>query len=506
MAYITQEALTEALERLKGTADHLLKIWLVLKQMNMTPGNAVYVTTSSSEDALKRLFDYGHPDGELYVPFAHTDRFMTMKSDAARSIIQTNIRRWASSGSVVTVDPTSYLRISETDDDTLKVEPGRVYPQGLGYGRNGFALEDDARVMIPTVSFGVWYYRQEEFPEGPDFATAVAQDLRHDLHLSPAEFELVFAPDDPPWEPALQPEPLSDNEVFDVVQTSLEEGAEKKEAFVRESHSQYSVRVKSMTSVARGPQWLNYKPEDQLEQLIQMGSKAILLYGSPRTGKTRVIDKLVPRNDETRETIQIHDGWGYDELLLGLRPDPQGDWAYKKGPLLNAIEQQKSCIVLEEINRTEFSQAIGEVFSLIEAAYRGEEHSIRLRNGESFFIPHETLIICTMNTLDRSTEEIDDALFGRIDAIEFPPRVEALYEMLQAKGVDDELSSAFRELFATIQQYYPLGHGYFAPFTPETEPITFYLTRLRPVLQKHLENYRDQELEAIDEKVDHLFG
>jgi hypothetical protein len=111
-----------------------------------------------------------------------------------------------------------------------------------------------------------------------------------------------------------------------------------------------------------------------------------------------------------------------------------------------------------------------------------------------------------MNTLDRSTEEIDDALLGRMDALEFAPRVEDLHSLLLDKGVAEDIATKIRELFALILQFYPLGHGYFAPFKPDTDPIHFYVTRLRPVLQKHLQNYRDQELATIDEKVDQLFG
>jgi hypothetical protein len=112
----------------------------------------------------------------------------------------------------------------------------------------------------------------------------------------------------------------------------------------------------------------------------------------------------------------------------------------------------------------------------------------------------------TMNNLDRSTEDLDDAILGRVSAVEFPPRVEDLHELLKAAGVVEATSTAIRELFAKIQAVYPLGHGYFADFRNETKPIPFYLARIRPVLQSHLSGYRGTELSDIDEKVDQLFG
>ena len=116
------------------------------------------------------------------------------------------------------------------------------------------------------------------------------------------------------------------------------------------------------------------------------------MYGPPRTGKTRQIDAIVARNSEDRSTIQIHDGWGYDHLVEGLKPDADGHWAWADGPLKSAIVSGRKYIVLEEINRTAISQALGEVFSLIEDGYRGESNGITLRSGQKLWIPFEECI------------------------------------------------------------------------------------------------------------------
>ncbi len=503
MAYLTRETVRSALGDLFGTADHLLKIWVVLKQMGLTPSTSVTITTSSSQPALRRLFSFGHPEGDFFIPFSHTPRFMTMKSDADRSIVQTNIRRWATSGSVVTVDPTSYLDISEERDGTLIVRTGRSYPLGLGYGKNGFALEDDARVSIPMAAFAVWYYRQEDLPQNASSPHDLRQALCRDLALSPAEQELVFSSEDPTWRIGLRATPLSDAELFSLVNEFLT-GNRPAKLLDRMPFLAYSTRVASMATIPSGPSWLAYDPAIRLQNLVAAGSKAILLYGPPRTGKTRAIDLLVPRNSTSRATIQIHPGWGYDELIVGLRPDKGATWSYQEGPFLAAIHANKEHIVLEEINRTEFTQAIGEVFSLIEMAYRGEENAILLRNGNSFFIPAHTSIYLTMNTLDRTTE--DDALLARVDAVEFPPRVEDLHTMLRDGGCERERAEKLRSLFAFVQQYYPLGHGYFAGVGQATSITAHYLSKIRPVLQKHMKDIRDEQLAAIDEKVDELFG
>ena len=498
--YVSTESLKTSLDNLHGTANHMLKIWFALKQMGMSRGKPVLVTTSSPDDALKRLFSYGNPDGDFFVPFAHTPRFMTMKSDAGRSIIQTSVNRWIDK-TVVETDPTAYLQVTK-EDSGMNVAPNRRYPMGLGYGKNGFALQENVRVQLPDVAFAVWYFRQTDLAENsPDYLVA---RLKDELLLEPSEVEAIFVPDRY-WKVALQAKQINDKGLYQLVSTFLG-SAKQKEQITIEAEQHYSVRIHSTMSLPEGPQWLRENPADQLKALLSSGSRSILLFGPPRTGKTRAIDRVIPRSEKGRETIQIHDGWGYDELMLSFRPNEKGDWAWTKGPLLKAIQDAKPFIVLEEINRTQATQALGEVFSLLEEKYRGPSYAVRLRNGESFHVPEKTTIIATMNTLDKSTEDLDDALLGRFAGIEYPPRVEDLIEMLTSNKMEKAAIDKLSELFATVQQVYPLGHGYFAELSPKLQVIAYYRARVRPVLQSHLKGFRDNELANIDEKVDQLFN
>lgn len=500
--YLTAKSIQIALSRLFGTADHMLKIWFTLKQMGMQVDNPVLVDTSSPTEALKRLFAYGDPNDDFFVPFAHTDRFLTMKKDAARSIVQTNIVRWCESGSVVGVDPTDYLDI-EKNDNLIKVQPGRRYPLGLGYGINGFARDEAARVTVPDLSFAVWYYRQTHI-ETNTTPSDLVQSLKADLHLESGEVEAVFS-NDQNWEPDYQASQLTDPQLHAAV-SEWRKASPKPVVLVQEPQPRYSMRIHTAMSISDGPRWLSSDPADQLKKLVDSGCKAILLYGPPRTGKTRAIDSYIPRTDAHRVTIQIHDGWGYDELMVSLRPKPDGTWDWHKGPLLKAIQDKKQCIVLEEINRTQATQALGEIFSLLEDKYRGSNNAITLRNGEQFFIPEDTLFIATMNTIDKSTEDVDDGLLGRFGTIEYPPRIEDLIDIINQNQLAEPISVKLRELFTTISPYYPLGHGYFVHFQKTSNPIDVYKTRIRPVLQSHLKGYRDEDLHTIDEKVDQLFG
>jgi hypothetical protein len=469
--------------------------------MGLSSSNTITVTTSSPNEALQRLFSYGEPSGKFFIPFSHTSRFFNMQPDAGRSVVQTTVKQWNDTTAVGT-NPTSYLQITRGEQNAFVVRTSRRYPEGLGYGTNGFALTDDSRVSIPDLPFAIWYYRQQNLPE-PFTPELLINQLKGDLNLEPAEMEAIFSPArDFPVN--LQAQPLTDKELHNAVEDWMQ-GRETKEKIVKESQQKYSLRIQSTMSMIEVPQWLRVSPAEQLKSLLDSGSKAILLFGAPRTGKTHAIDLIIPRTDENRTTIQIHDGWGYDELMVSYRPKDAGGWDWERGELLEAIRNGKKFIVLEEINRTQASQALGEVFSLLEENYRGEANAIKLRNGDKFSISEDTVIIATMNTLDKSTEDLDDALLGRFAAVEYPPRVEDLISLLEHKQIPKAIIDKLAELFAAIQAYYPLGHGYFSQFNADSDVIAYYRARIRPVLQSHLSGYRDQELMNIDEKVDQLF-
>lgn len=500
--YISAESLSAALTALFGTADHLIKIWFALKQMGMTDSHPVEIDTGNSTPALKRLFSFGHPDKDFYLPFAHTERYLTMKGDASRSIVQTTLRRWYTSDSVVTCNPSDYLTITESGDGKLLVRPGRRYPVGLGNGKNGFALDDGKRVSIPAIAFAVWYGRQTPIPAAVDPVNFLIEDMRKSLHLTQAEFGSVFV--DAPLKVVPTGKPLADKEIFAACSKFLkalpEEGNVYEETFI--AHTE---RLRTMVVADGRPKWLSAPPEELLKRVLASGAKAVLLYGPPRTGKTRAIDNLIARNDAQRETIQIHPGWGYDQLVEGFRPDPDGKWDWVTGPLKLAIDSKKKYIVLEEVNRIALTESLGEVFSLIEESYRGDAAKIRLRSGKFLSISPDTTFLMTMNTIDKSTEDLDDALFGRFSSVEFPPRTEDLADMLRNSGVEPPTVDKILSLFTEILPSYQLGHGYFSSFKNGFNPIEYYVTKIRPVLANHFQAYKPDVIAQIDNKVDSLF-
>lgn len=498
--YIAKQTIQEAIYGIRGTANHLLKIWFVLKLMGLDDHTSVSIDTGNSTPALKRLFGCGASDGSLYVPFSHTKRFAFMRSDASRSIIQTTLQRWATSGSVVTCDPSAFLKITNTDDNKLLVKTGRQYPLGLGNGKNGFALEDGQSVRISADYFAIWLYTREDI--GRNSSDDLVRDMIKLLHLTAAEFKTLFIRQSVNLQ--YQSEPITDAELYSLCQHAFDETPNIEE--VIESTDKYIKRVKNMVTVSEKPTWVQTAPEVQLASLIENGEKSILLYGPPRTGKTRAIDNVIGRDSEDRVSIQLHEGWGYENLILGMFPsETAGVFDWKRGALLSAIQDRKHYIVLEEINRTNASQALGEIFSLIETAYRGEKNSIYLPNGDKVYIPEDTVIFMTMNTIDASTEDIDDALIGRMASVCFPPRVEDLDSILISNEVATDVAEKIKEVFNAVQASYPLGHGYFANYGHERDFRLYYLAHIRPVLSNHFDSYKPEVLLQIDNTIDSLF-
>lgn len=493
--FVSADALKHALVSLRGTADSMLKVWFTLKQMGFDVETSVLVDTSKPHDSLKKLFSYesSDPAKEFFVPFAAKRSDLTMGRDAARSVIQTNIKKFHDA--TVGFDPRSFLRIEPDPSGPWKVSAQPGYPQGLGIDKNGFAKADTQRVAIPIRAWSCWYGRTTPIPaEEPDPTSFLIRTMLDQLRIDSAERIVIFV-EDMDFIPGIDHKAVDADELRKLVEDAISgsTGAKEDRVFALDQKT-YQRRLAGIRTRTTGPRWISGDPCERLKQAKTM-SKAVLLYGPPRTGKTKAVRESFGSLDPVM--IQIHDGWGYENLVVGMKSDGRGGFDWQEGPLTEAIRANKKVIVLEEANRTQLSQALGEVFSLLEDAYRGDTCEIKLRNGKPLSVSPDTLFILTMNTLDNSTEEVDDALLGRVASVEFPPRVEDLRKMLVQKQFSEKSVDSISEFFAGVQEKYPLGHGYFARLRKDDDLQTYYLAFIRPVLQKHF-RHRQTDLTEID--------
>lgn len=161
--------------------------------------------------------------------------------------------------------------------------------------------------------------------------------------------------------------------------------------------------------------------------LLERGQ--IVLYGPPGTGKTRIARELASSlaPPERVHFVQFHPAYSYEDFIEGLRPKVGGGLAQfevRPGPLRRiasaaaANPDDQFVLVIDEINRANLARVLGELVFLLE--YRDTAVTLPY-SGEQLSLPHNVLIIGTMNTADRSIALIDAAIRRRFAFFRLAP-------------------------------------------------------------------------------------
>ncbi|MFM9951524.1 MAG: AAA family ATPase [Saprospiraceae bacterium] len=214
--------------------------------------------------------------------------------------------------------------------------------------------------------------------------------------------------------------------------------------------------------------------------------KNIVLQGAPGVGKTFVAKRLAyyltgSEDPAKVRTVQFHQSFGYEEFIMGIRPDAAGKFRRKKGILYEFCEHAQDdpehdyFLIIDEINRGNLSKIFGELMLLIEADKRGEAYQMPLlysEGAETFYLPENLYFIGTMNTADRSLALVDYALRRRFAFIDLAPEFGARFEAhLLEKGVPAALISSIIEKVQRVNRIieddpnlgkgFLIGHSYF---------------------------------------------
>lgn len=166
--------------------------------------------------------------------------------------------------------------------------------------------------------------------------------------------------------------------------------------------------------------------------------KNIVLQGPPGTGKTWLAKRLgyalIGRRDPARLlAVQFQPTLSYEDFVRGWRPDGKGGLQLADGAFLDAIDaalsepNQPFVVVIEEINRGNPAQILGELLTLIEESKRSPREALRLAYprhvDERVFVPENLHIIGTMNVADRSLALVDLALRRRFGFLDLGPEL-----------------------------------------------------------------------------------
>lgn len=236
-----------------------------------------------------------------------------------------------------------------------------------------------------------------------------------------------------------------------------------------------------------------FVPEADLQAVLQRwhSKKNLILQGPPGTGKTwlakRLAKALIGRKnpgDEQLRVVQFHPALSYEDFVRGYRPGGDGKLTLTDGVFLQVVEAARfkpdvvHVLIIEEINRGNPAQVLGEILTLIESSKRNNDSAMELayprRAGERVYVPENLYVIGTMNVADRSLALVDLALRRRFAFVSLLPSLNAAWEQwCLAKGTDaaaiDHIRSRMEALNQEIAQdralgaQFQIGHSYVTP-------------------------------------------
>ena len=236
-----------------------------------------------------------------------------------------------------------------------------------------------------------------------------------------------------------------------------------------------------------------FVPEADLQAMLQrwQSKKNLILQGPPGTGKTwlakrlakALIDSKSP-SDEQLRVVQFHPALSYEDFVRGYRPGGDGKLTLTDGVFLQVVEAARfqpdvdHVLSIEEINRGNPAQVLGEILTLIESSKRNKEAAMELayprRVGERFYVPENLYVIGTMNVADRSLALVDLALRRRFAFVNLVPGLNAAWEQwCLAKGMDAASIAHIRSEIEALNQeisqdsalgaQFQIGHSYVTP-------------------------------------------
>ena len=278
-------------------------------------------------------------------------------------------------------------------------------------------------------------------------------------------------------------------ERFSARDDGLNDGAAETEGTEEDAAPSTSASYSVADIVAEGC----FVTEADLQAMLQrwQSKKNLILQGPPGTGKTWLAKRLAKAlidsknpSDEQLRVVQFHPALSYEDFVRGYRPGGNGKLTLTDGVFLQVVEAARfqpdvdHVLIIEEINRGNPAQVLGEILTLIESSKRNKEAAMELayprRAGERVYVPENLYVIGTMNVADRSLALVDLALRRRFAFVNLVPGLNAAWEQwCLAKGMDAASIAHIRSEIEALNQeisqdsalgaQFQIGHSYVTP-------------------------------------------
>lgn len=257
-----------------------------------------------------------------------------------------------------------------------------------------------------------------------------------------------------------------------------------------------------------------------------LSTKNIVLQGAPGTGKTWLARRLAyaligEEDEESVRAVQFHPGTSYEDFVRGWRPSGDGTLELVDGPLLQHAELARQdpdiphVVIIEEFNRGNPAQALGEMLTLLEHTKRSEREALELtythEDEERFYLPENLYVIGTMNTADRSLALVDFALRRRFAFFELEPQfndawkahLQDRFRTAPARHIDElarRILSMNEQIAAdsSLGTSFRIGHSYFTPEVEASELWPWFEAVVETSVAPQLREYWYDRPEAVD--------
>lgn len=206
--------------------------------------------------------------------------------------------------------------------------------------------------------------------------------------------------------------------------------------------------------------------------------------------------------------LTFHQNYSYEDFVEGIRPVLTANESPERGTsdlsyelrhgifrtICRAAEDapvKRFVLIIDEINRGNIPKIFGELITLIEPSRRlGREDETKVSlpySGDDFGVPDNLYIIGTMNTADRSIQQMDTALRRRFTFVEKMPDADhgLIPDDVEGVNLRKMLRTMNERIALLLDREHQIGHTYLLEVDTIERLADTFRNRIFPLLQEY---------------------